>query len=214
MGSNPVEYADEPEDGKGFTQAFDEFYTTFAPFYDLSVKVLPFWRRWLDAVLPHLRGPRVLEISFGTGYLLTRFAHRFRAYGLDYNHRLAVLARDKLESRGMSANIHQGDAQALSYQDAAFDTIVNTMAFTVFPDGQRAMAEIHRVLKPGGVLVIVDVGFPSDRNWLGMQLARMWITMGDIIRDMDTLFQRFSFDYTAEPIGGFGSVHLYVSEKR
>ena len=63
MGNNPVDYVDEPEDGERFTQEFDQFYTAFAPFYDLTIKVLPFWRRWLDAVLPHLRGPRVLEIS-------------------------------------------------------------------------------------------------------------------------------------------------------
>jgi hypothetical protein len=47
-----------------------------------------------------------------------------------------------------------------------------------------------------------------------MKLTRLWAGLGDLIRDMDPLFRQFNFDYTDEEIGGFGSVHLYVAEKK
>jgi ubiquinone/menaquinone biosynthesis C-methylase UbiE len=88
------------------------------------------------------------------------------------------------------------------------------MAFTAYPDGRKAMSEFHRVLRAGGRLVLIDVEYPADRNWLGTKMTGFWIAVGDIVRDMGALFRQFDFEFTDREIGGFGSVHLYVAEKK
>lgn len=210
---NELSYVSEPEDKRGFTEDFNRFYTMFARIYDVVTRVLPFWKRWLNAAIPHIQGPRVLEVSFGTGYLLAQYAARFETYGIDYNEKFVEMLRKKLRKEGLPAHIRRGDVQALPYEDKFFDSIVNTMAFSGYPEGVKAMSEMHRVLKTGGKLIMVDVNYPSDRNWLGMRAARTWIAFGDIIRDMGPLFAQFDFKFTDEEIGGFGSVHLYLAEK-
>ena len=70
------------------------------------------------------------------------------------------------------------------------------------------MSEFHRVLKKGGKLVLIDIDYPADRNWLGMRMTRLWAALGDILRDMGAMFREFNFEYTDREIGGFGSVHL------
>jgi hypothetical protein len=45
-------------------------------------------------------------------------------------------------------------------------------------------------------------------------MTRFWVALGDIVRDMDALFRQFQFEYTDREIGGFGSVHLYLAEKK
>ena len=79
-----------------FTEQYDRFYTSFAKVYDGAVKILPFWKRWLKATLPHIQGPRVLEVSFGTGYLLMQYAGQFETYGIDYNERFVTMLQGKL----------------------------------------------------------------------------------------------------------------------
>ena len=103
--------------------------------------------------------------------------------------------------------------EAIPYADGTFDTIVNTMAFSGYPDGKLALSELLRVLKPGGRLIMVDVNYPSNGNWAGNLLTKCWEAGGDIIRDMPALFAEFGLEWTEEEVGGFGSVHLYVVEK-
>ena len=208
-----VVYSQEPKEKEKFTEDFNTFYTGFAKFYDRVTKIFPFWRRWISTVIPHISGPRVLEVSFGTGYVLKQYANNYDTYGLDYNQEFVDVLKDKLVSLGITANIQQGDVQALPYADDYFDSIVNTMAFSAYPDGLKAMSELHRVLKPGGKMILIDIEYPKNRNWLGMKATRAWMAMGDIIREMPPLFEQFGFDYTDEEIGGFGSVHLYVAHK-
>ena len=88
------------------------------------------------------------------------------------------------------------------------------MAFSGYPDGVAALNEMGRVLKPDGRLVLVDVNYPQDRNRLGMALTKFWMASGDLIRDMGPLFEESGWKFQEEEIGGFGSVHLYVAEKR
>ncbi len=204
----------EPKKKDGLTSAADRYYTRFAGVYDVAVKLLPVWKTWLQQAIPHIRGDRVLEVSFGTGYLMTQYAAKFETYGIDYNRVMVATARKNLARAGVAANLQRASVEALPYKDASFDSVVNTMAFSGYPDAEKAMAEIHRVLREGGRLILIDVNYPSDGNWLGTTMIRFWKFAGDIIRQMDELFREFGFDFTDEDIGGRGSVHLYVANKR
>lgn len=199
-----VRYDEDPADKAAFTARFDRFYTRFALIYDVTVKLLPVWKGWLQHALSHMQGPRVLEVSFGTGYLLAQYADRFETYGIDYNPRMVALARQNLARHGLQATLQQGDVATLPYADAVFDSVVNTMAFSGYPDGRQALAEMGRVLKPDGRLILIDINYPHDRNWLGMKLVAFWAAAGDLIRDMATLFDAYDFTYTEQEIGGFG----------
>jgi len=209
-----VQYSDEPQNREDFIQHNNQFYTRFAGVYDSLVKILPTWKRWICQALPHIQGPRVLEVSFGTGYLLTQYAHQHETFGIDYNERMVATAQKNLNKLGIKAALRQGTVEALPYEDACFDTLVNTMAFTAYPDGRKAMAEMHRVLKPGGRIVMVDINFPQDANRWGIMNAKLWAALGDVLRDMGPLFHEFGFEYTDEEVGGFGSIHLYLAHKR
>jgi ubiquinone/menaquinone biosynthesis C-methylase UbiE len=206
-------YTTEPIDRERLTTEFDHAYTRYAGLYDLFVKVIPIWRNWIFQAISQIRGPRVLEVSFGTGYLLTGYAGRYETYGIDLNYKMVWSAKTNLNQKGIRAKIQQGDVENLPFREKIFDTVVNTMSFTGYPDGIKAMKEMHRVLKVGGRLILIDINYPGDGNWLGVRLTRMWESFGDIIRDMKTLLGQFGFEYTDQEIGGFGSVHLYVATK-
>ena len=91
--SDQFRYSTEPEDPQAFTAEFDRFYTQLARLYDWAIKVFPIWRRWIFHVLPHVEGPRVLEISFGTGYLLDRYPGELEVFALEYNQQMITAAR-------------------------------------------------------------------------------------------------------------------------
>jgi len=71
-----------------------------------------------------------------------------------------------------------------------------------------------RVLAPEGRLVLIDVNYPANGNWLGTRLTEFWKRSGDLVRDMGELFRECGLDYSDEEIGGAGSVHLYVAARR
>ena len=213
MKQSSITYSQEPKDDKQFTREFDKFYSSFARTYDLLVKWLPSWRNWLRQVLPHIQGPRVLEVSFGTGYLLTQYADRFQTYGIDYNRTMAGTAKQNLSQKGFKAELQQADVYSLPYATDSFDTLVNTMAFSGYGDGKQALTEMGRVLKPNGRLVMIDIDYPANRNWMGMNMTRFWMASGDIIRDMHKLFQSLDWEYQEKEIGAFGSVHLYIATR-
>jgi ubiquinone/menaquinone biosynthesis C-methylase UbiE len=206
-------YSLEPDNPRQYTRSMDQAYTWFAGFYDVIVKMLPVWRKWIGQALPHIQGQKVLEVSFGTGYLLTQYASQYETFGLDYNRSLIKTARRNLTRCGLSLPLCQASVETLPYPSNHFDTIVNTMAFTGYPDGRKAIGELHRVLKPGGRLVMVDIGYPISGRKAGMFMARTWVVLGDILRDMSELLSDFDFMYETTEIGGFGSVQLHVATK-
>jgi len=208
-------YSSEPEDKAGFTEKNDKVYTRIAALYDFFVEFCPVWRNWLKSVLPEIGGPRVLDVSFGTGWLLTQYADRYETHGVEYNKDLFSVAQNNLKRSQFSAKLLIGSVEDLPYADGYFDNVVVTMAFTGFPDGHRALSELKRVLKRDGKLIMVDVNYPANNNCLGTFMTRLWQAAGDIIRNMGELFEDHGFlQFSDQEIGGFGSVHLYVATKQ
>jgi ubiquinone/menaquinone biosynthesis C-methylase UbiE len=208
-----IVYSKEPDNPLEYTSELDKAYSKYAKLYDVAVKFLPVWKTWIRSAIPHLEGARVLEVSFGTGYLMTHYAAEHETYGIDFNSDMIEIARENLDRQGIEANLQWGNVEKLPFADNYFDTVINTMAFSGYPNGQKAMAEFHRVLKEGGKLILIDFDYPADRNLLGYWLTRFMAFSGDVIKDISNVFQAFPFDFTEEEIGGFGSVHLYQARK-
>jgi ubiquinone/menaquinone biosynthesis C-methylase UbiE len=206
-------YPKEPSDPVRFTARANRAYSMFARTYDRVVRLWPTWSRWLDAALPHIQGPRVLEVSFGTGYLLTQYAAEHEVTGIDLNARLAAMAKRKLAENGMHPSLARANVEALPFRAGHFDTVVNTMAMSAYPDGEAAIGEMGRVLRPGGRLVLIDVNYPIPPTLAGRFVAWGWRAAGDVFRDIDGLLRNSGFTHTTREIGGCGTVHLYVAKK-
>lgn len=88
------------------------------------------------------------------------------------------------------------------------------MAFTGYPDGDKAMSELSRVLKTHGKLILVDLDYPEDRNIFGYYFVRLWEKFGDIIKNIKVLLGKYGFTYKSSSAGGFGSVQLFIAIKQ
>ncbi len=209
-----IVYSKEPEDSIAYTKELDKGYSKYAKVYDLALKLLPVWKTWIKTVVPHIEGNRVLEASFGTGYLLMQYANNYETYGIDFNNDMVEVAQRNLSQKGIKATLRRANVEKLPFPENYFDTIINTMAFTGYPNGKQAMSEFYRILKEGGILLIIDFDYPTNRNRPGYWLTKLMESAGDTIRDISKILHEFSFEYTEEEIGGFGSVHLYIARKR
>ena len=207
-------HSKEPGNAIEYTKKLDKEYSKYAGVYDLAVKYLPFWKTWIKAVIPFIEGPKVLEASFGTGYLLTQYAHRYDTYGIDYNRVMVETAMKNLKRKGFEAKLQQASVEYLPFPDNFFNTVINTMAFSGYPNGKRAMTEFHRILKTNGKLLIIDFDYPSNRNLFGYWLTKLMESAGDTIRNVSKIMREFNFEYSESEIGGFGSVHFYIAKKR
>jgi ubiquinone/menaquinone biosynthesis C-methylase UbiE len=133
------------------------------PAYDPIMKLLGFTRALTPLVAQgELRpGHRVLEIGCGTGQLLALIARlhpRVGLTGLDPDPLALERAARKARRQGFTAALDRGFADALPYPDAAFDRVFSSMMFHHVPKREKpgVLAEVRRVLKPGGRLELLD----------------------------------------------------------
>ena len=167
-------------------------FSTIAERYDLITRLLSYGqdRRWkarvveLSAVRP---GLNALDLACGTGDIAFALATRGAdVVGLDITHRMVQLARAK----GGAARFVTGDMLALPFGDEAFDVVTTGYGLRNVPDIPRAIAEMRRVLKPGGVLISLDFDRPANAILRGVYLTYLTLvgsTLGVILhRDPDT----------------------------
>lgn len=140
--------------------AFSRLYNEFAWAYDRVSWLVSSgeWLRWQEAALPRLRGPRTLEIGFGTGDLLSEMARQgYLCYGVELSPSMLRIAKRKLKRNGEKAPLCRARAQEMPFRDRTFDSLVSTFPSSFILD-PRAQGEMVRVLVPGGHLVVVDEG--------------------------------------------------------
>ena len=133
------------------------------------------FRRDAERLAATLRvGAEVLEVAPGPGYLaleLCRLGHPVT--GLDVSRTFVEIASANAARAGACARFLQGDAAHMPFADAAFDFCVCRAAFKNFSDPEGAIAEMHRVLRPGGAAVIIDLRADASNRAIDDEVAGM-----------------------------------------
>jgi ubiquinone/menaquinone biosynthesis C-methylase UbiE len=109
---------------------------------------------------------RILDIGCGTGQFAVRIVQQnanARVCGLDLSGRMLSHARVRCRHSGEAIHLVQGDSERLPFPDDYFDAVTCAHSFHHYPRQERVAAEMHRVLRPGGLVLIADGD--RDRWW-------------------------------------------------
>ncbi len=139
--------------------------------YDLAMMLMPGMQRWRRSLARLARG-RVLEVGCGTGQMLPLYPDGVELYGLDPNADALPRARRRAPEVGLLC----ASAEQLPFPDARFDTVVSSLVFCSVSDPGRGLAEIRRVLKPQGRLLMLEHVHAQNRigRWLLDTLQPPW----------------------------------------
>ncbi|MBI4234149.1 MAG: class I SAM-dependent methyltransferase [Chloroflexi bacterium] len=162
----------------------------FAPTYDLAMTPTDLLglRRLRRRLLSKVPPGRVLEVGAGTGLNLPWYPAGVAAVITEPDH--AMLRRARRRARRRELSLVAADAQALPFRDDAFDTVLATLVFCTVPDAARGLAELRRVLKPDGKLLLLEHVRMPQRPLAKLQglLNPLWNRMaGGCNLDRDTL---------------------------
>ncbi len=111
----------------------------------------------------------VLEVAVGTGLNLPHYPPGIRLVGIDLSAPMLAIAERRAAELGRTVQLRVGDAEDLDIPDGSVDTVVCTFSLCGIPDHHRAVAEMARVLRPGGRLLLADHIASSYRPVRGVQ---------------------------------------------
>lgn len=127
---------------------------------------------------------RTLEVAVGTGRNMPRYGPQVRLVGLDLSPNILAVARRRATELGLDVELHEGAAENLPFPSESFDTVVCTMAVCSVADREAVIAEMHRVLRPGGRLLLVD---HLERRWRQGRPADLAIRIGFVPEQRERL---------------------------
>jgi len=181
---------------------------TIADRYDLITRLLSFgqdrrWKARLVSLAPADAG-RALDLASGTGDIAFAAAARgWRVTALDLTHRMLQLAQAKTGSSAVT--FVTGDMMALPFPSSAFDLVTTGYGIRNVPRIEPALAEIRRVLRPGGVLLSLDFNRPANPVMRAIYLGYLTMVgsaLGWVLhRDPDT------YRYIPESIRRYPGAH-------
>jgi ubiquinone/menaquinone biosynthesis C-methylase UbiE len=158
--------------GRGFTAVYDR---AFKATEEAGLRQM---RREL---LARARG-RVLELGAGTGANVELYPQAAAELVLvEPDPHMTKRLRAKLGELGRSAEVVEAPAERLPFDDSSFDTAVVTLVLCTVPDPEAALAEVARVLEPGGRLLFIEhvrAGEPGLARWQD-RLEKPWRFLGD-----------------------------------
>jgi ubiquinone/menaquinone biosynthesis C-methylase UbiE len=141
-----------------------------APTYDhVGPRFLSHFGRRLVELAQIPAGAGILDIAAGRGAVLFPAAEMVgpqgHLVGIDISREMVEQSREEIKQRGLqNVEVHEMDAEYLQFSDALFDRVLCSFALFFFPQLDRAMAEMVRVLKPGG-RIGVTTWAPVDERW-------------------------------------------------
>ena len=157
-------------------------------------------RRWRQTCVREVSrqigsaSPEILDIGCGTADLSIAFSDLGPVTGCDFCHEMLVLGVQKAEkcSSRFPINLLEADALALPFPDKTFDVVVSAFVLRNLADMQKGLSEMRRVLRPGGVLGILDFGMPrrSFVRWIySFYFLKMLPRIGQWVSGADGPYQ-------------------------
>ncbi len=139
--------------------------------YDTSNRLITFgldliWRKKIISIVKKQKHETILDIATGTGELVIALAKlkTKKIVGLDISEKMLNIGKQKVISKklGNRIEMHLGDTENLDYKDSCFDVV--TVAFGVrnFENLEKGLQEIKRVLKPSGILLVLETAIPTN----------------------------------------------------
>jgi len=151
----------EEEKRKKVAQVFSSVARKYDIMNDLmSLGLHRLWKAFTVQVSGVREGDRVLDVAGGTADLSLAFARRVGESGqvwlTDINHAMLAVGRDRVLDRGFALPVAQCDAEKLPFADDWFDCVTVAFGLRNMTHKDRALAEMRRVLKPGGRLLVLE----------------------------------------------------------
>lgn len=200
-------------------QGIHRVFDTIAPRYDLintlsSFGLDAYWRNEAARLLKPVRHQRILDLACGTGELGLTFLRKIpdieSIIGLDLSEGMIALAKAKTAQTPAAGRMsfEVGNAEALAHPDNTFDLVSIAFGIRNIPDFELALRDMHRVLRPGGHVLICEFSIPENR--LSRQLFLGYLRLG--IPLIGRLFSRDpdAYVYLNQTIEAFPSGHAFA----
>ena len=166
------DYLHSPESKREYNE---QHFGEAARHYDFATRAMSLgrdmaWKRRLLAALPDLAEPVCVDLACGTGDVSCMLAHRYprgRVIGLDLTEEMLALARKRRHPENLS--FVRGDMGETGLADGSVDIVTGSYAVRNAPDLHAALAEIRRILKPGGTVGLLDFSKPPSRWFQAIQ---------------------------------------------
>lgn len=145
-------------------------YDRIAPWFDSLEGFLEglLFRRYRKKLWAQVQGEHVLEVGVGTGKNFSFYPGFARMTAIDFSPRMLEQAKRKQERKHLHVHLDLMDVQRLYYADNSFDTVIASFVFCSVPQPRKGLKEIHRVLKPGGQLLLLEHVLSSNKVMAAM----------------------------------------------
>lgn len=237
---------------EGKEEYVKDVFTEIADYYDemneiMSMHMVQGWHKFMMRKAGDISGKRCLDVGTGTGEIAFHLARTAGAdstvVGVDITPRMLELAARKEKDLVLPVSIdwRVGDALNLDIPDDSFDVVTSGYMLRNVTDIQRAVSEMHRVLAPGGKVVVAELSKPKNsvirffyniylrrikrqgrkfdkgKSIDGKQPAYDWLTSSiegfPYGEDMVKIFRAAGFEDARFYVKSFGAVNIYVGSK-
>ena len=229
-----------------------DVFTEIADYYDemneiMSMHMVQGWHRFMMRKVGDIKGRRCLDVGTGTGEIAFHVARTAgegsTVVGVDITPRMLELAERKESELQLPVKIdwQVGDALNLQFPDGSFDLVTSGYMLRNVCDIQKAVCEMHRVLAPGGRVVVAELSKPKNsvvrffyniymrrvkrygrkydkgKSIDGRQSAYEWLTCSiegfPYGEDMVKIFKKAGFEDARFYVKSFGAVNIYVGTR-
>lgn len=158
------------QSGAAKKQQVEQMFDNIAPRYDflnhlLSMGIDKLWRKKAVKIISKIQPKHIMDIATGTGDFAIELSKLKpeKIVGLDLSQQMLNFGKVKIKDKGLEGMIEmvQGDSENLPYSDNSFDAISVGFGVRNFENLERGLAEMYRVLKPGGVATILEFSKPK-----------------------------------------------------